>query len=170
MRLPFQEKDYPGLLIVREGTSRSRCNSNFKREEYPCDDETGECLLIDPSVDDPADHLELLVAVGEYEARTRKGKESIRIFGLNREDLIQGRFDAYVTSCDVLNSWHRKVGRGDLAGAAQSAAALRREPFGDLLRALEKLGGSYAAAALGEELAESLAAWIHPAHCGRETA
>ncbi|MFF1265470.1 HNH endonuclease [Streptomyces anulatus] len=138
----------------------SRCNSNFKREEYPCDSETGECLLIDPSADDPADHLELLVAVGEYEGKTRKGEESIRVFGLNREDLVQGRFDAYVTSCDVLSSWHRKVRRGDMAGAAQSAAALRREPFGDVLRALEKLGSlPYATIALGEEVAESLAAW-----------
>lgn len=148
----------------------SRCNSNFKREDYPCDEDTGECLLIDPSADDPADHLELLVVFGEYEAKTRKGEESIRVFGLNREDLVQGRFDAYITSCDVLNSWHRKVCRGDLAGAAQSAAALRREPFGDVLRALEKLGRlPYAAATLGEELAESLSAWNRTEHPGRRT-
>ncbi|QIY56820.1 hypothetical protein HEP86_22695 [Streptomyces sp. RPA4-5] len=140
----------------------SRCNSNFKREDYPCDEETGECLLIDPSADDPADHLELLVAIGKYEGKTRKGKESIRVFGLNRKDLMEGRFDAYITSCDVLNSWHRKVLRGDLEGAARSAAALRREPFGDVLRALEKLGRlPYAAAALGDELAESVSAWLH---------
>lgn len=139
----------------------SRCNSNFKREEYPCAEDTEECLLIDPSTDDPADHLELLVAVGKYDDKTRKGKESIRVFGLNREDLVQGRFDAYITSCDVLNSWHRKVLIGDLTGAAHSAAALRREPFGDVLHALEKLGSlPYAAAALGDELAESLAAWL----------
>lgn len=139
----------------------SRCNSNYKREEYPCDEETGQCLLIDPSSDDPADHLELLVTIGEYEGKTRKGEESIRVFGLNREDLVQGRFDAYITSCDVLNSWHRKVRRGDLTGAALSAAALRREPFGDVLRALEKLGClPYAATALGDELAGSLQAWL----------
>jgi uncharacterized protein (TIGR02646 family) len=138
----------------------SRCNSNFKREDYPCDAVTGECLLIDPSADDPADHLELLVVTGEYEGKTRKGEESIRVFGLNREDLMLGRFDAYVKSCDILNSWNRKLRNGDLVGAAQSAAALRREPFGDVLRALEKLGRlPYAAVALGEELAESLAAW-----------
>lgn len=140
----------------------SRCNSNYKREEYPCDQDTGECLLIDPSTDDPSDHLELRVAIGEYEGKTRKGEESIRVFGLNREDLVQGRFDAYITSCDVLNAWHRKVCRGDLKGAAYSAAALRREPFGDVLHALEKLGSlPYATAALGDELAESLAAWLH---------
>ena len=145
----------------------SRCNSNFKREEYPCDEDSGECLLINPSVDDPADHLELFVATGEYEGRTRKGEESVRVFGLNREDLVLGRLDAYVTSCDVLNSWHRKVCRGDLLGAAQSAAALRREPFGDVLRALEKLGRMpYSSAALGEELSESLAAWTSVDCCG----
>ncbi|MER6217310.1 hypothetical protein ABT213_25080 [Streptomyces sp. NPDC001674] len=139
----------------------SRCNSNFKREEYPCDEETGECLLIDPSTDDPANHLELLLALGEYEGKTRKGEESIRVFGLNREDLVLGRLDAYITSCDVLNSWHRKVKNGDLAGAAQSATALRREPFGDVLRALETLGRlPYATAALGDELAESLSVWL----------
>lgn len=144
----------------------SRCNSNFKREEYPCDENSGECLLVNPSVDDPADHLELLVAYGQYEGRTRKGEESIRVFGLNRGDLVQGRLDAYVRSCDVLNSWHRKVCRGDLSGAAQSAAALRREPFGDVLRALEKLSRMpYSGAALGEELSESLAAWTSAGSC-----
>ncbi|NKY37218.1 HNH endonuclease [Nocardia speluncae] len=139
----------------------SRCNSNFKREDFPCDGETGECLLIDPSADDPADHLELLVAVGQYEGKTRKGIESIRVFGLNRQDLIQGRFDAYVKSCDILTSWHRKTRKGDVAGASQSAGALRREPFGDVLRALERLARlPYASMALDEEVAESLAAWI----------
>ncbi|MGW9075089.1 HNH endonuclease [Streptomyces kronopolitis] len=140
----------------------SRCNTTFKGDKYPCDEETGECLLIDPSADDPADHLELLVKSGEYDGRTRKGEASIKVFGLNREDLVLGRIDAYTSSCDALNSWHRKVLRGDLAEAARSATALRREPFGDVLRALEKLGRlPYAAAALGDELADSLSAWLH---------
>ena len=115
-----------------------------------------QCLLIDPSVDDPADHLRLLPETGLFKPRTRKGVETERVFGLNREDLVEGRQDAYTTCCDVITSWHRKTRRGDSAGAARSAAALRREPFGDVLRALEDLGRlPYAAAALrSDELAE----------------
>lgn len=148
----------------------SRCNSNYKREDFPCDEETGECLLIDPSLDDPADHLELRVITGEYEGRTRKGEESIKVFGLNREDLLIGRRDAYIKSCDIINSWYRKVRKGDRIGAKLSAEALEREPFGDVLRALEKLGSlPYASAALGEELAESLAEWGRTRHSGRKS-
>jgi hypothetical protein len=143
----------------------SRCNSNYKREDFPCAEDTGECLLIDPSADDPADHLELLIITGEYEGKTRKGEESIRVFGLNRMDLVVGRQDAYIKACDILNSWRGKVRKGDRIGAERSAGALRREPFGDVLRALEKLSGlPYASAVLGEELAESLTEWGRAGH------
>jgi uncharacterized protein (TIGR02646 family) len=68
----------------------SHCNSNYKRDAYPSDAD-GACLLIDPSAEDPAAHLTLLLASGEYQARGPKGEETIQVFGLNRSDLIEGR-------------------------------------------------------------------------------
>lgn len=139
----------------------SRCNSNYKREEYPCDD-FGQCLLIDPSVDDPADHLALLPASGELEARTRKGEETLRVFGLNRPELLLGRQDAYIKCCDVVSAWHRNILKGDRTGAERRAYALHREPFADVLRALEDLARlPHAHLLLGsEELAEAMTAWL----------
>lgn len=138
----------------------SRCNSNFKRTEYPCD-AFGQCLLIDPSVDDPADHLTLLPASGEFEARTRKGEETLRVFGLNRPELLMGRQDAYVKCQDVMTVWHRYIREGDHAEAELRARALQREPFADVLRALEELARlPHAQLILGDELSEAAAAWL----------
>jgi len=140
----------------------SRCNSNYKRTEYPCDD-FGQCLLIDPSVDDPFDHLTLLPASGEFKAKTRKGRETLRVFGLNeRFELVSGRQDAYVRCCDVLIGWHRCVVGGDSSGAERRVHALHREPFADVLRAIEDMARlPHASLLLGsDELATALEAWL----------
>jgi len=139
----------------------SFCNSNAKREEYPCDEVTGESLLIDPTVDDPADHLKLLPASGKYRAITAKGCHSIRVFDLNREDLRLGRVRMYGLCRDLLPVWHAKVLRDDLAGAEETAAVLRAEPFGDVLRALRRRARTPAMAELtfGTALGAALVAW-----------
>ncbi|SDD58161.1 hypothetical protein [Streptomyces prasinopilosus] len=140
----------------------SHCNSNYKRTEYPCDD-FGQCLLIDPSVDDPFDHLTLLPATGEFKAKTRKGRETMRVFGLNdRSELVYGRQDAYVRCCDVLLGWHRCMADGDSAGAERRVHALHREPFADVLRAVEDMARlPHASLILGsDELATALGAWL----------
>ncbi len=139
----------------------SHCNSNYKRTEYPCDD-FGQCLLIDPSVDDPFDHLELLPATGKFKAKTRKGDETLRVFGLNdRFDLVSGRVDAYVKCRDVLIAWYRYMVGGDFGEAELRVHALHREPFADVLRAIEDMARlPYASLALGSELATALEAWL----------
>ncbi|QMU74236.1 hypothetical protein GXP74_34325 [Streptacidiphilus sp. P02-A3a] len=50
----------------------SHCNSNMKRDRYPRDS-SGACLLVDPCVDDPHEHLELTFATGGYTPLTAKG-------------------------------------------------------------------------------------------------
>ncbi|MFD0209354.1 hypothetical protein ACFVH9_09525 [Streptomyces hirsutus] len=140
----------------------SHCNSNYKRTEYPCDD-FGQCLLIDPSVDDPFDHLILLPASGEFKAKTRKGEETKRAFGLNdRPELVYGRQDAFIRCCDVMVGWHGCVVRGDLGGAERRAHALHREPFADVLRAMEDMARlPHASLVLGSnELVEAMEAWL----------
>ncbi|MFJ5305694.1 HNH endonuclease [Streptomyces sp. NPDC088350] len=139
----------------------SFCNSNAKREAYPCDEETGECLLLDPSVDDPADHLTLLPASGKYDGLTAKGWKSITVFDLNRETLRRGRVRMYRLCRDLLPVWHGKVLRGDLKGAGDTAMTLREEPFGDVLRTLCRRARTPTVAELtyGEELGRALVAW-----------
>lgn len=144
----------------------SHCNSNLKRDAYPCDD-FGQCLLIDPSVDDPADHLRLDPSTGEYNAYTPngelsvKGEVSIRVFGLNRYELREGRRNAYIKCRELLVSWHRAFLDGDHYRAEEIALALCHEPFADVLRFLETIGSRpHASAALGDGLANALATWL----------
>lgn len=139
----------------------SYCNSNAKREAYPCDEETGECLLLDPSTDDPADHLALLPASGKYDGLTVKGWESIAVFDLNRELLRRGRVRMYRLCRDLLPVWHSKVLRGDLEGAGETAMTLCEEPFGDVLRTLCRRARTPTVAELtyGRELGQALVAW-----------
>ncbi|KOV68492.1 hypothetical protein ADK64_07690 [Streptomyces sp. MMG1121] len=141
----------------------SYCNSNVKREEYPCDEETGECLLLDPSTDDPASHLALLPASGTYEGLTAKGRKTIVVFDLNREVLRRGRVRMYRLCRDLLPVWHAKVLLGDLEGAGETAMTLREEPFGDVLRALCRRAHTPAVAELtyGRMLGPALHAWRH---------
>ncbi|WP_434381493.1 retron system putative HNH endonuclease [Melittangium boletus] len=78
----------------------SDCNSNYKRAKFPLDD-NGAPLLIDPTAEEPRDYLTLSVRTGKYQPRTRggqesrKGKESIEVFGLGRDLLEKGRQDAW---------------------------------------------------------------------------
>lgn len=146
----------------------SHCNSNLKRDAYPCDT-LGQCLLINPSVEDPAEHIRLEPVTGEYRAVTPsgdpslKGKVSIRIFGLNdRPELVMGRRSAYIKCQTMLVAWHQKFRAGDHHRAEEIALALCHDPFADVLRFLETTGSlPYAAAALGDDLAEALAAWLN---------
>lgn len=139
----------------------SYCNSNAKREAYPRDAQTGERLLLDPSTDDPADHLALLPASGTYDGLTAKGRESITVFDLNREVLRRGRVRAYRLYRDLLPVWHAKVLRGDLEGAGETALVLLEEPFGDVLRTLCRRARTAGVAELtyGRELGQALVAW-----------
>jgi hypothetical protein len=144
---PLRAFDWPNHLLAC-----SRCNSNFKRDEYPCD-AAGNCLLVDPSAEDPADHLLLLPSSGQYDALTPKGAATIRVFGLNRPDLVQGRRTAFVMTCAILRDWHAH-------GSAETAGALRQSPHADVLRSLERLDAAAAGTVLrGGATAEALAHW-----------
>ncbi|MEU8665135.1 hypothetical protein [Actinoplanes philippinensis] len=70
---------WPATRCARSigSTTCSHCDSHHKRDRFPVDDQDRP-LLIDPSVEDPFDHLMLSLSVGEYRALTDKGRESIR--------------------------------------------------------------------------------------------
>ncbi|KOX30439.1 hypothetical protein ADL07_19615 [Streptomyces sp. NRRL F-4707] len=135
----------------------SFCNSNAKRDEFPVDPE-GACLLVDPTTDDPADHLFLMLRSGEYGYHTAKGEHTIRVFGLNRPDLVMGRKDAFFLACSALRDWHRLRQEGD-PEADRVAQALRDSPFVDVVHSITRLAPGLAATVVGERTVPAVGQW-----------
>jgi uncharacterized protein (TIGR02646 family) len=150
---PMRAFEWPNHLLAC-----SHCNSNHKRDEYPCD-ASGDCLLVDPSTDDPSEHLTLLLASGAYLARTPKGHETIRVFALNRGDLMHGRRAAFVMASAVLRDWNRHRRQGRTEESERIAEALWKSPFGGVVRAMRRLPSSLAPTVLGEETAAAINEW-----------
>ncbi|GAA1254471.1 HNH endonuclease [Kitasatospora nipponensis] len=116
----------------------SFCNSNQKRDLYPTDP-LGRPLLIDPTADEPADHLDLVLGTGSYRARTAKGDETIRIFGLDRPVLERGRAQAYVRCRSMLRDLAHLSEHGERGEAGAVAQALAVQPFADVLYEMLRL-------------------------------
>ncbi|WP_159401426.1 HNH endonuclease [Streptomyces maremycinicus] len=141
----------------------SFCNSNAKRSQYPVD-AGGTCLLVDPTAEDPADHLVLYLKSAVYSpvSGSRKGAETIRVFGLNRPDLIAGRLDAFDRACSNLRDWHSLRQEGDPDAdreADRVAQALLNSPFIDVVHAMTRLKPSIAPAIVGQRTVPALGAW-----------
>lgn len=132
------------------------CNSNAKRDAYPCD-ATGACLLIDPASEDPRAHLYLRLNDGEYKPRTQKGAETIRVFGLNRGDLVVGRLNAFQTRRAVLCHAYDLLVTGREDEAVPVLRALAEEPHASVLQQMivtRELPG--AIEVLGADVVEAL--------------
>jgi uncharacterized protein (TIGR02646 family) len=106
----------------------SSCNSNYKREKFPCDT-AGNPLLIDPTAEDPKDHLALSPRTGEYVARTSKGEHSIEVFGLYRDILEKGRRDAWNRIPGMLLHYDEVCTASDWRHAIEVQRTLCRSPF-----------------------------------------
>lgn len=124
------------------------CNSNAKRAEYPCDPLTGACLLVDPSIEDPGDHLQLILSTGRYRARTPKGEATIRTFRLDRWQLERARQDGFQRCQDMLRGYARLLTRGEHQRAHGQAQALLRQPHADVLYAMVRVLDSPGAAVI----------------------
>ena len=132
MLAPLRVFDWSNHLLAC-----SYCNSNQKRELFPRDEITRECLLVDPTVDPPDRHLRLRLGDGVYRGLTEKGRRTIEVFGLNsRQDLVLGRLDALAQCQGMLRDSVRQSGSGDHGGARRMLAALSRRPNGDVLYAM----------------------------------
>jgi uncharacterized protein (TIGR02646 family) len=116
----------------------SGCNSNHKREKFPLD-EAGAPLLINPTADDPRDHLFLSVKTGKYRPRkqggqeSRKGVESIEVFGLGRDILEKGRLDAWEAIPALLLHYADACSREKWRLALNMQRTLCRFPFASVL-------------------------------------
>jgi HNH endonuclease len=138
----------------------SYCNSNAKRDLFPRDD-AGSPLLIDPTGEDPATHLRLILRTGVYRPLTPRGTESIRVFGLNRPDLTRGREVAFATRAAVLCRADDLLAAGRAGDAARCLRALAEEPHASVLHEmLRTVTMPGAADVLGDDV---LAALTNPA-------
>lgn len=117
------------------------CNSNHKRTQFPV--ESGEPLLLDPSTDDPRQHLRLLPTTGEYQAVGSKGPHSIVVFDLNGErrgrKLRQARRDTLLKLQVLLLDYDRLVATEQHGLAHRTKRAIINEPFSAVLRFLVDL-------------------------------
>ncbi|MEV4379483.1 HNH endonuclease [Streptosporangium sp. NPDC049644] len=128
---PLRAFDWPNHLLAC-----SHCNSHQKRELFPRDGD-GRPLLVDPSAEDPYEHLELVLSTGTYEALTARGDATIKVFGLNRGDLKRGRAAAFIRTVSMLRD-HARLRRSDAgeAEATEVALSLLDQPFADVLYAM----------------------------------
>jgi uncharacterized protein (TIGR02646 family) len=70
------------------------CNQQAKQERFPVDT-SGHPLLLDPSVDDSADHM-TLSTTGDFIDLTPRGAETITVLGLNsRSELVEARYRSW---------------------------------------------------------------------------
>ncbi|GAA3577327.1 hypothetical protein GCM10022419_068180 [Nonomuraea rosea] len=127
---PFRTFDWMNHLLAC-----SSCNSNAKRDLYPVDS-VGAPLLIDPTVDDPFDHLRLILSTGAYRWNTSKGQATIEVFQLNRADLRRGRELAFPRCQAMLRDYLRLQGSGKGRDALKMLNALQEQPFADVLHAM----------------------------------
>ena len=119
----------------------SHCNSNLKRNEFPVDAE-GAPLLLDPSTDEPADHLSFSPSTGEFVPIGPKGPESIRVFGLNDHTsprrLPTGRRQALIVLVALLQAYDREVDTNP-AKASEIRATVKEHPFSAVLHWLVRI-------------------------------
>jgi hypothetical protein len=116
------------------------CNSNSKRDQFPRDGR-GQALLIDPTRNDPALHLRLIIRTGEYRALTPQGKASIAVFDLNRGDLIRARQGASLMAEAALCRAHGLLRQGRRREAVERLVVLGQQPHASVLHEMFRLAG-----------------------------
>jgi uncharacterized protein (TIGR02646 family) len=106
----------------------SGCNSNHKRNQFPVD-AAGAPLLINPTSEEPRDHLTLTGRTGKYVAKTPKGQKSIEVFGLWRDRLEKGRQDAWAKLPALLRHYDAACTEQDWRTALEVQRSICRFPF-----------------------------------------
>lgn len=113
----------------------SHCNSHHKRDLFPTD-EQGVSLLVDPTAEDPFDHLMLALSVGEYAPLTEKGRQTIAVFGLNRFSLARARQQAFRVVVLCLREWRRAMSGKTAQQPAELLHMILEQPCADVCQAM----------------------------------
>lgn len=135
----------------------SFCNSNQKRDQFPRD-AAGQPLLVDPTREEPVDHLRLILRSGEYRPLTARGSATIDVFGLNRRELSRGRSGAFQMAKAALHRARELLQADRGEEAADCLHALTEQPHASVLREMirsARLPGG--ADVLGPEIVAALA-------------
>jgi uncharacterized protein (TIGR02646 family) len=111
------------------------CNSNYKRDRFPTDDDGGP-LLIDPTMDDPFQHMTLSLSTDVYSPRSDRGTATIEVCGLNRPQLVDGRRRSRQTIALCLPQWHEAYDAGRDRDMAQIVGTIQQHPFADVCQAM----------------------------------
>lgn len=114
------------------------CNSNYKRSQFPLDAEERP-LLLDPTVDDPSEHLELLPSTGDYRGTSSRGRKSIEVYGLQRATLCSGRRDAWIVLQELIIGYASRRSDGDTVRARDLERVIREYPFASVFGHLVRL-------------------------------
>lgn len=148
----------------------SHCNSNLKRQQFPLSKR--KPLLLDPSSDDPRDHLVLLPSSGEFASIGAKGQPSIDVFALNDarapRKLPQARKAAFLKLQLLLEEYEKCIAAGDTANADLAKQTIQDEPFPAVLGWLVAIAQGPAAASLlrpaipGLVVKHSVQTWCPP--------
>lgn len=108
------------------------CNGDYKGVQYPVGAD-GAPLLIDPTVDDPFEHMTLALRTGEYVEITDKGDHTIRTLRLNRDVLTRGRVNARA----VFTVWLRDLAEtADDVATAEAVQMIHEQPFADVCQSM----------------------------------
>jgi uncharacterized protein (TIGR02646 family) len=126
----FPKSDYPERAFIWDNylLACSGCNSNYKRDQFPLSQDN-EAMLINPTVDNPDEHLTLTPTTGLFVSRTERGKNSILIYDLNRQTLEQGRRDAWIALCVLIPKYTYHIRRGELDRGRELQEVVLNFPF-----------------------------------------
>jgi hypothetical protein len=112
----------------------SRCNTHAKRERFPRD-RSGSRLLVDPTVDDPWDHLRLTPSTGKYFPVSRMGRVTIELL-LDDDLLARGRRAAWLDSQEHVIAHWEAMKSGNAAVALDRQFRLLQRPNLDAFYAM----------------------------------
>ncbi|MFG7944664.1 MULTISPECIES: HNH endonuclease [Streptomyces] len=120
---------YNHLLACSEcnGIKGQRHNDLFVRQH----------MLLDPTRDDPFDHLQLIVDTGKYGDKSFKGKKTIEMLRLNERQLPQARRKAWRNIKRNLIAWEDAVRRSDPEAKIRLfAEGIQDQPYADVGQAV----------------------------------
>jgi hypothetical protein len=129
-RTPLRAFDWLNHLLAC-----ATCNSNHKRDRFPTDAD-GRPLLIDPTTEDPFEHMTLSLSTDVYYPLSDKGIATIDVCGLNRRQLMEGRRRARNIVAFCLREWAATDPAQRDAKLEKVAQLIREQPFGDVCQAM----------------------------------
>lgn len=129
-RTPLRAFDWLNHLLAC-----ATCNSNHKRDRFPTDTH-GRPLLIDPTTEDPFEHMTLSLSTDVYHPLSDKGIATIEVCGLNRRQLMDGRRRARNVVAFCLRAWAATDWAHRDAKLEKVAQLISEQPFGDVCQAM----------------------------------